>query len=146
MDVAMWMTPPVPSLHPEHSVQEAQTRLQQSRLQHLPVLYHGRLVGLLSDRDLLAALPSPAVTLSVKELRFHLQHLYVADIMTLPVLTVPPYTPLVEAAKLMQARKLDVLPVVSARHLVGLFTTLNMLEALRALLQHAAPRGVSTVR
>jgi acetoin utilization protein AcuB len=136
MHVSEWMTQPVISIKPEDSLQEAEARMRQYRLQHLPVLCQGTLVGLLSDRDLQSALPSPATTLSIGEIRFYLARIQVAHVMTRRAIAVAPQTPLAEAARLMRARKLEALPVVEAEQVVGILTTTDLLEFLGVLLQH----------
>lgn len=72
MRVRDWMTGPVLSVRPEESLHDAEALMRQHRIRHLPVLYQGTLVGILSDRDLQSALPSPTTTLSVGEIRFYL--------------------------------------------------------------------------
>lgn len=138
MYVAEWVTRPVISLRPEESLQEAQARFQHARQPSLPVLQRGKLIGLLSDCEMQSALPSPATTLSVQEVRGHLRRLRVAAVMTPPGLTVLPYMPLQEAARLMYAHHLEALPVVNARHFIGMLTRINLLEALCLSLRHTA--------
>ena len=56
--------PPV-TIPPSTSMHEAQALMQQRKIRHLPVLQDGRLVGMISDRDIRLVLPSPATSLSV---------------------------------------------------------------------------------
>lgn len=140
MRVQAWMTEPVITVRPEESLSEAEALMRQYCLRHLPVVQRGALVGLLSDRDLQSALPSPATTLSVGEIRFYLASLHVSQVMTRHVVTVTPQTPLVEAARLMLHRKLGALPVVQGGQVVGMLTTTNLMESLHVLLQQEEER------
>src|SRR5207247_2079630 len=84
---------------------DAEALMRQHRIRHLPVLYRGTLVGILSDRDLQSALPSPTTTLSMGEIRFYLARLQVSQVMTRQVLTITPQMPLAEATRLMARQK-----------------------------------------
>jgi len=123
------MTPTPISVSPNTPVDEARTLMQQHRIRHLPVLDHGNLVGIVSDRDIRLALPSPATSLSVYEIGYLLTRLTVAEIMTRDPLTITPERPITEAIKRMLAHKVGALPVVAAGQLVGIVTRTNLLQA-----------------
>src|SRR5215813_4056885 len=74
------MTPAPLAISPETSVHEAYRLMQDQRLGHLPVCEDGRLVGLLSERDLRLVLPSPATSLAAHEVHSLLERLTVAEI------------------------------------------------------------------
>src|SRR2546430_16771826 len=76
------MTPAPVTIAPETSVQEAYRLMQDQRIGHLPVCEDGRLVGLVSERDLRLVLPSPATSLAAHEVHSLLERLMVAEIMT----------------------------------------------------------------
>ena len=128
-DVRDLMTPTPISVSPNTPVDEARTLMQQHRIRHLPVLDHGNLVGIVSDRDIRLALPSPATSLSVYEIGYLLTRLTVAEIMTRDPLTITPERPITEAIKRMLAHKVGALPVVAAGQLVGIVTRTNLLQA-----------------
>jgi len=71
---------------------------------------HGKLVGIVSDKDLLYASPSPVSSLSVWEMNYLLAKLKVEEVMTHKVLTVTEDTPLEEAARIMADNKIGGLP------------------------------------
>ena len=128
-DVRDLMTPTPISVSPNTPVDEARTLMQQHRIRHLPVLDHGNLVGIVSDRDIRLALPSPATSLSVYEIGYLLTRLTVAEIMTRGPLTIAPERPITEAVRRMLAHKVGALPVVAAGQLVGIVTRTNLLQA-----------------
>ena len=123
------MTPTPISVSPNTPVDEARTLMQQHRIRHLPVLDHGNLVGIVSDRDMRLVLPSPATSLSVHEIGYLLTRLTVAEIMTRGPLTIAPERPITEAVRRMLANKVGTLPVVAGGQLVGIVTRTNLLQA-----------------
>ena len=128
-DVRGLMTPTPISVSPSTPVDEARALMQQHRIRHLPVLDQGRLVGIVSDRDIRLVLPSPATSLSVHEIGYLLTRLTVAEIMTRGPLTIAPERPITEAARRMLAHKVGALPVVADGQLVGIVTRTNLLQA-----------------
>ncbi len=128
-DVRDLMTPRPISVSPNTPVDEARTLMQQRRIRHLPVLDHGNLVGIVSDRDMRLVLPSPATSLSVHEIGYLLTRLTVAEIMTRGPLTIAPERPITEAVRRMLAHKIGALPVVAEGQLVGIVTRTNLLQA-----------------
>jgi acetoin utilization protein AcuB len=123
------MTPAPCTVSLATSVSEAQRLMQQQHIEHLPVCEDGRLVGLVSERDLLRVLPSPATSLAAYELHYLLERLSVADIMSRFPVTIGPDHTVTEAASRMLSHKVDVLPVTENRRLVGLLTRTHMLYA-----------------
>jgi acetoin utilization protein AcuB len=104
--------------------------IRKEGIRHLPVVDGRKVVGIVTDRDLRQASPSPATTLETHELNFLLERLEVAAIMTKKVITVTPDTALLEAARLLLAHKIGCLPVVQDDALVGIITQGDMLRAL----------------
>jgi acetoin utilization protein AcuB len=107
--------------------------IRKEGIRHLPVLDGKKLVGIVTDRDLRQAAPSPATTLEVHELNYLLERLKIEAIMTKKVVTVTPMTNLRDAAKLLFAHKIGCLPVVEHEELVGIITEGDI---LRAYVQH----------
>lgn len=124
------MTHPVIPVHPETSVPEALTLMRREKIRRLPVVDHGRLVGIVTDRDLLHASASSATTLSVWELNYLLSKLTVAKVMCADVLTVAENTPIEEAARIMADNKIGGLPVMRGDHIVGMITETNLFRVL----------------
>ncbi|MGE5851250.1 MAG: CBS domain-containing protein, partial [Candidatus Methylomirabilota bacterium] len=103
--------------------------IRKEGIRHLPVLDGKKLVGIVTDRDLRQAAPSPATTLEVHELNYLLERLKIEAIMTKKVITVTPMTNLRDAAKLLFAHKIGGLPVVEQEELVGIITEGDILQA-----------------
>ena len=112
---------------------ESQVLMQQRKIRHLPVLQDGRLVGIISDRDIRRVLPSPATSLSVWEIRHLLDKLTVSEVMTYFVMTTAPDCPVTEAVGRMLGHKVGALPVIEDRRVVGILTRTDILRAFRRL-------------
>jgi len=100
------------------------------RIRHLPVLDHGRVVGIVSNRDLLAASLTRVLSFSRSQRDTFLHSVEVAEVMTKDVCCTAPDTPLAEAARLLLARKIGCLVVVGeGDRAVGLVTETDLLRA-----------------
>jgi len=121
------------TIAPSTSVHEAQALMQQRKIRHLPVLQDGRLVGMISDRDIRLVLPSPATSLTVWEIRHLLEKLTAGEVMTYFVMTTTPDCPVTEAVGRMLGHKVGALPVVADRQVVGILTRTDVLRAFRRL-------------
>ena len=95
--------------------------MKREHIRRTPVVKDGKLVGIVSDKDLLNASPSPATSLSVWELNYLLSKITVSEVMTKNVLTVTEDTPIEEAARIMADNKIGGLPVIRGGHVVGRF-------------------------
>jgi acetoin utilization protein AcuB len=111
--------------------------IRKEGIRHLPVIENKRVVGIVTDRDLRQAAPSPATTLEVHELNFLLERLKIEAIMTKKVITVGQDTNLLEAARLLLTHKIGCLPVVDGDELVGIITEGDMLRALVEMVERA---------
>ena len=117
------------------SVPDALRLMREKKVRRLPVLdSHGRLAGIVSDKDLLYASPSPATTLAVWEIPDLLGKLKVEKVMTRSVITVGEETPLEEAARIMADSKIGGLPVMQGESLVGIITETELFKSLLELL------------
>ncbi len=129
MLVRDWMTPNPATVTPDTPILEAIKLLKERGFRRLPVVKDGRLVGIVTDKDLKEAMPSKATTLSVWELNYLLAKLTVEEVMAKPVITVQADEPLEEAALLMEEYKIGGLPVMEGDQLVGIITTTDVLRA-----------------
>lgn len=110
-------------------IEDALKLMRDRNVRRLPVLDdNGDLVGIVSDKDLLYASPSPATSLSVHELHYLLSKLTVKQVMSYPVITVSEFTPLEEAATIMVDNKIGGLPVVRGAKLAGIITETDMFK------------------
>lgn len=132
MFVRMWMTTDVVTASAETPILEARNLMKQHAIRRLPVLKHGRLVGIVTQGDIQEASPSDATSLSVWELNYLLAKTRVSDIMTpRPNLsTIGPDDPVEKAALLMRERKISGLPVVEDGELVGIITESDIFDIL----------------
>ena len=123
--------PPI-TIAPDTPVLEARRVMQTRAVRHLLVLEHGRLVGIVTDRDIRLNMPSPATTLSVGEINYLLARLTVREVMTTSVIVVEPDRSAQDAATLLVTEKIGALPVVDGERLVGIVTETDFLRAFVA--------------
>jgi acetoin utilization protein AcuB len=120
---------------PDLSVPEALNMMKQERIRRLPVVdKHGKLVGIVSDKDLLHASPSPATSLSVWEVTYLMSRLKVEEVMTRKVITVAEDTPVEDAARIMADNKIGGLPVVRDSVVVGIITETDLFKIFLEML------------
>jgi acetoin utilization protein AcuB len=126
-----WMTPNPITIDADATVVEAIHRLKEKNVRRLPVLRHGKLVGIVTERMLLSFSPGKSSSLDTWELHYLLARTPVTEAMNPKPHTVTPQTDLADAAGLIRDRKLNGITVVNEHgDLVGIFTTTNALEAL----------------
>lgn len=129
------MTPNPVTIHAEANVPEALALMRESKVRRLPVLdVHGALVGMVSEKDLLYASPSPSTTLSSWEIPSILAKLKVEKIMARKVVTIHEDLPIEEAARIMADQRIGGLPVLRDGALVGIITETDIFRALLHLL------------
>lgn len=134
MLVQEWMTQTPKIVTSKTPVMEAMQMLKVGGYRRLPVVDDGKLIGIVTERDLKDATPSKATTLSVYELNYLLSKLVVRDVMRSPVVTVSPDDPVERAALLMEEHKISGLPVVEDKQLAGMFTISDLLRAFVSVL------------
>ncbi|HRL13933.1 MAG TPA: CBS domain-containing protein [Aggregatilineales bacterium] len=122
--VREWMTSPVITVTPDTSISLAHKIMKDNGVRRLVVVDPEDYVkGIITIGDVREASPSDAVTLSIWELNYLWAQLTVEKIMTSPVMTVQADEPILNAAKLMLAKKVSGLPVVDAAgRVVGMLT------------------------
>jgi acetoin utilization protein AcuB len=123
------------TIHAEASVSEALALMREKKVRRLPVLDpHGKLVGIISEKDLLYASPSPSTTLSFWEIPAILAKLKVEKIMSRNLIVISEDAPLEEAARIMADQKIGGLPILREGALVGIITETDVFRALLHLL------------
>lgn len=98
------------------------------RIRHIPILDKGKLVGVLSQRNLFHSALVAALGLAPKESRELLKAIPIRQAMSAPVTTVSPGTSVKEAARIMSEKKIGCLPVTENEKLVGLVTESDILR------------------
>ena len=125
------MTPHPIVVHLDTSFEDALQLLREKKIRRLPVIdKQGNLVGIVVEKDLLYASPSPATSLSVFEVHYLLSKLQVKDVMTKRVITVGEDCPLEEAARIMVGHKIGSLPVLRDKKLVGIITETDIFKIM----------------
>jgi acetoin utilization protein AcuB len=122
MRVCDIMTPKPICVAPETQMLDARRRMTEERIRHLVVVEDGRVVGIVTDRDIRLNMPSPATSLSVWEINYLLTRLTVGEVMSRAVILVDPDRLVAEAAGIMIDHKIGALPVVDDGRLVGIVT------------------------
>jgi len=113
-------------------VLDARRTMHERRVRHLVVVEEGRLVGIVTDRDIRLNLPSPATSLSVWELNHLMAKLTVGEIMTSRVFVVDPDRDAGAAAAILLAERIGALPVVYGGQVVGIVTESDFVRAFLA--------------
>jgi len=135
------MSHPIISIAPDMPVHDALDLFKRERIRRAPVVKDGKLVGIVSDKDLLNASPSPASSLSVWEMNYLLSKITVSEVMSKNVLTVAEDTPIEEAARIMADNKIGGLPVMRDGHVVGIITETDLFKIFLELMG-AREKGV----
>jgi acetoin utilization protein AcuB len=118
----------------ETLVMDAQKIMREKNIRRLPVVDKGKLVGIVTHHDLLAAAPSPATSLTVHEMNYLLAKMKVKAVMKKNPVTVSPETPFEEALKLGQEKKIGSFPVVENGKLLGITTESDIVRILTRVL------------
>jgi len=135
------MTKDPATIGPKDSLVLARAMMRHRRIRRLPVVDGDHLIGIVTDRDVREAWASDASTLTAHELHYLLDTIPVRDVMTSPVITVTPETPLENAVALLREKKIGGLPVLRDGHLVGILTETDVLGAFTRVLQYGNTEG-----
>ncbi|MEE9138346.1 MAG: CBS domain-containing protein [candidate division NC10 bacterium] len=130
MQVCNWMTKKVSTVNGATGLREAAELMKAGKIRHLPVVEGGRLIGIVTDRDLRQAMPPHALSLDVHEVDYLLDKVRVGDVMTKRVVGVSPDVSIAKAADLMVRNKIGCLPVLDGEALVGMITESDILRAV----------------
>lgn len=147
MFVGERMSRPVISVSPEESINDVLAMFRKEHIRRAPVMKEGKLVGIVSERDLLNASPSSVTTLSIWELNYLISKVKIKNVMTKKVITVDKDTPIEEAARIMADQKIGGLPVTSADKVVGMITETDLFKLFLELMgaRQKATRVTATI-
>ncbi len=134
MTVAKIMSRTPVMVEPQVPLREIYRLMAEHGIRHIPVVSSDGLVGIISDRDVREALPSPTDPGEATDFAAAMDRILVWEVMAEEVVTVTSTTPLPQAAHLLAGRKIGCLPVLEAGRLVGIVTETDMLQAFAALL------------
>ena len=130
MPVKDWMSKDLVTIDADTSIMKASRVMKQNEIQHLPVLSQGRLVGIVSDRDLKEATPSKATTLDIHEMYHLLDTITVKSLMPKKIFTITPGETVEKAAAVMLKHHISALPVVDpGGTLAGIITKGDIFRA-----------------
>ena len=134
------MTSPVLTISPDVPIQDALARMRQDKVRRYPVLdKHDKLIGIVTDGDLLNAKPSEATTLNVWEINYLLSKITVERVMSSNVITTTEDCPIEEAARIMADHEISSLPVMREKSLVGMITETDLFHILLEMMGARTP-------
>lgn len=145
MNVGRRMSHPVITVQPETQITKAHELMSVEKIHRLPVVKNGKLVGIVSEQDILKAYPSSVTSLTVWEVTSLLEKIKVKDIMTKDIMTVQENTPIEQAARLLADHKIGSLPVMRGKELVGIITETDLFRIMLEMLGARHPGVYLTV-
>ncbi len=147
MFVSDWMTKRVFTVEPDDYLSDVIGIMKEKKIKHVPVLKHGKLKGIISDRDIKEFSPSKATSLDIYELHYLLATTKVKDVMKNKVTTTTPGTPVEEAAMTMLDSDIGCLPVVDQGGLAGIISDRDIYRTLVDItgVRHGGHRVFATI-
>jgi acetoin utilization protein AcuB len=130
MFVGRRMTRNLITVTPDTNILKVKNLLKECNIDQVPVVEGKKLVGIITDKDIRNNSASPASTLSIHELNYLLSEMNAGEIMTKKLYTASPGTTIEAAARLINEKRVNSLPVVVNDELVGIITTCDMLNVL----------------
>jgi acetoin utilization protein AcuB len=131
-----WMTTEPFTLTEEDLVKSAVQHLLRAGIRHVPIVREGRLVGIVTDRDLRRVLPSVVAGASPEEYQGYMERTPLKEIMTADPITCTEDTDLVDVVRIFAERKFGAIPVVAGDRLVAILTQIDVLRAFLDILEH----------
>lgn len=129
MFVKQWMATDVLTVAPNETIAIAAKMLRGHKIRRLPVVENGQLVGIVSPHDLEKVMPSILDAEGASEEEFIAANTEIRTVMTGSPITVEADDTLVEAIRKMRRHKIDGLPVVEAKRIVGILSITDILDA-----------------
>ena len=113
---------------PNDSLQRVVELLRRRDIRAVPVVEDGKLIGIVTDRDLRQVAPAYPLFRDEDEIRRYTENLTVTAAMTADPMTVSAATPLVDAAKILEIYRISSLPVVEDFRVVGILSVTDLLR------------------
>lgn len=147
MFVGERMSRPVITVAPDDPINDVLAMFRKEHIRRAPVINKGKLVGIVSETDLLNASPSDVSTLSIWEMNYLLSKVTVKRVMSKKVITVDVDTPIEEAARIMADNKIGGMPVMNNGRVVGMITETDLFKIFFELMgaRQKALRVTATV-
>jgi len=123
------MTADPMTVGPKDSLQRVVELLRRRDIRSVPVLEDGRLIGIVTDRDVRQVAPAYPLFRDEDEIRRYTENLTVTAAMTADPMTIAPDAPLIDAARVLETYRISSLPVVAGIELVGMLTVTDLLRA-----------------
>lgn len=139
MYVRQFMTSQVFTVGPDESIADTLVLMREKKIDRLPVMEKGKLVGFVTDGDLREVSPSPATTLSIFELNYLIAKTPIREVAVKKVVSCHPDTRIEDAALLMREHKIGGLPVLEEGKLVGIITGYDILDAFLDIMGARSP-------
>lgn len=134
------MSHPVLTITADVPVQEALAAMRKDKVRRYPVVdKRGKLIGIVTQSDLMNASPSEATTLSVWEVNYLLSKIMVERVMTRDVITICADCTIEEAARIMADNHIGGLPVIDGDKLVGIITETDLFNVFLEMLGARIP-------
>ncbi|HUY20615.1 MAG TPA: CBS domain-containing protein [Candidatus Binataceae bacterium] len=145
LTIERWMKLAVHTVKPRDSVAHARTLIEEHRVNQLPVVQAGRLVGIVTDRDLRdapRAVEIAAVAASGHHGKADPDKIPVETVMSTNVITLRPTDTIEEAARVMRRERYGALPIVEKGVLRGILARSDLLEVLLDLCTRLQEKGI----
>ncbi|MCK5552980.1 MAG: CBS domain-containing protein [Deltaproteobacteria bacterium] len=117
----------------ETLIVDAKTIMKENNIRRLPVVDKGKLVGIVTERMILEASPSPATSLSIHEVHYLLSKMKVKDIMVKNPITISPDTAFKDVLLLGQEKRIGAFPVVDKGKVVGIATESDLVRFITSI-------------
>lgn len=139
MNVGRRMSHPVITVQPDIQITKAHELMAHEKIRQMPVVKNGKLVGIVSENDILKAYPSSVTSLAVWEIASLLEKIKVREVMVKNVRTVQEDTLIEEAARIMADTEISSLPVMRDKELVGIITQTDLFDIMLEMLGARRP-------
>jgi acetoin utilization protein AcuB len=124
-----YMTVAPMTVGPRDSLQKVIELLRRRDIRTVPVVEEGKLVGIVTDRDIRQVAPAYPLFRDEEEIRRYTENLRVTAAMTADPMTISPDALLVQAAKVLATYRISALPVMDGQKLVGMISVMDLLRA-----------------
>lgn len=130
MKIKHWMTPDPITVAPDTLIIDAKSIMKENNIRRLPVVDQGKLLGIVTYRNIIEASPSAATSLSIHELNYLILKLQVKDVMRKNPIAVGPDDSVIDVILEGHKKGIGSFPVVEKGKLVGIVTETEITSAM----------------